>query len=301
MTAPLPIYPPSTLLLGAAGVGKTYSIATLLAAGLKVRLLATEPSAPNRVLAACEERNISADRFDWQFVSPVVAGIQTLIDSAKLLGTLSLESIAKMPGGTGIAKQQSVRWIEFLQAIGSFTSARTGELLGDATEWGDDTAFVIDNLTGMSMMARALIIGAKPNPSPGEWGTMQSAIYDVLVKLTSDCKCFFVLLSHVEKETNEITGIQNLMASTLGAKLAPKLPGRFTNVIYARKAQDGAGLKFLWSTAEAGVDTKNGDMPISNSLAPDFALVIAAYRKQLASLTAPSASPQTASAKPTAA
>ena len=54
--------PPSTLLIGPGGTGKTTSLVTLLAEGLHVRMLATEPSAPNRVLEECAKRKISSEQ-----------------------------------------------------------------------------------------------------------------------------------------------------------------------------------------------------------------------------------------------
>jgi hypothetical protein len=149
--------------------------------------------------------------------------------------------------------------------------------------------FAVDGLTGINTMSRALTVGLKPNPSPGEWGVMQGNILNLVRKLCADCKCFFTLIAHVERETNEITGGTNLTVSTLGAKLAPKLPPEFTNVVEARRV----GTNFSWSTATAGVDTKAGDLPIQEGLSPDFAPIIAAYRARAGITTTGAPSPQT--------
>jgi hypothetical protein len=279
MTSPL--HPPSTLLIGPAGTGKTSSLVTLLRAGIKVRMLATEGSAPNRVLTRCAELNIPNDGFDWKIVSPGIPSWGALIESAKVVNTMSLKDIADMKGG--IAKSDGTQWITMLNAIANFTSDRTGVSYGDATEWNDDTAFVFDGLTGINTMSRNLTVGLKPNPAPGEWGVMQGNILTLLNKLASDCKCFFICIAHVERENNEISGVSNITVSTLGSKLAPKLPPLFTSTIFTKRIAD----KFFWSTMENGVDTKNGDLPLSDSLQPDFSLIVETYRKGVKAASAP--------------
>lgn len=267
--------PPSTLVMGQAGAGKTTSLWSLLAEGLYVRMLATEPTAPNRVIEECKKRNVDFSRFDWQFISPSVPSWASLIESAKLVNTLSLKDLADMKGG--IARQDGGQWIKMLEAIADFKSDRTGQSLGDATEWGPDAAFVIDGLTGINTMSRNLTIGLKPNPSPGEWGVMQGNILNLIRKLCSDCKCFFVLISHVEREQNEITGQNNITVSTLGAKLAPKLPPEFTTVVNAKRE----GINFMWSTSAIGVETKQGDLPFADNLEPNFSPIVKAYFTRL--------------------
>ncbi len=282
-----PLNPPSTLLIGPAGTGKTTSLVTLLKAGLKVRMLATEPSAPNRVLAECAKQKIDSSNFDWHFVSPSVPSWDSLIQSATIVNTMTIKDIADMR--SGIAKPDGKQWLEMLNGIQSFKSDRNGAILGDATEWGADCAFVIDGLTGISTMSRNLTVGLKPNPAPGEWGIMQSNILNLITKLCADSKCFFVCIAHIEREMNELTGMSNVTVSTLGAKLAPKLPPQFTTVVLARRT----GEKFEWSTAASNTDTKNGDLPFSDGLPPSFEPIVEGFRTRLKAIAAP-AVPQTA-------
>lgn len=282
--------PPSTLLIGAGGTGKTTSICTLLAEGLSVRMIATETSAPNRVLEECRKRDISTVQFDWCFVSPSPPKWDTLIQSAQAVNVMSIKDIADMKGG--IAKQDGKQWITMLNNLANFKSDRNGVSHGDVTTWDENCALVIDGLTGVSTMSRNLTVGLKPNPAPGEWGIMQSNIQNLLLKLTSDCRCFFVLIGHVERETNELTGLSNITVSTLGAKLAPKLPPLFTNVVYAKRV----GTNFLWSTADTGVDTKSGDLPLSDTILPSFKPIVDSFRARLKA--AQPAPLQTANVKP---
>lgn len=273
--------PPSTLLIGPAGVGKTSSIKTLLAEGLNVAMLATESSAPNRVLEECKKASIDSSRFHWHFVPPSMPKWESLIKSAETVNTYDLKMMADMKGG--IAKQDGTQFIEFVKSLASFPNDRNGSSLGDVTELDNSWAFVIDGLTGLSTMSRNLTVGLKPNPSPGEWGVMQSNILTLMQKLTADCKCFFVTIAHVEREANEITGLTNLTVSTLGAKLAPKLPPLFTNVVYAKRQ----GPNFMWSTADSGVDTKNGDLPLADNLPPSFKPIVDSFRARLKAVEQP--------------
>lgn len=267
--------PPSTALMGPAGTGKTTALVTFLKMGLKVGMLATEPSAPNRVLEECRKAGIDDKNFHWKFVSPSPVGWNSLKESAKIVNTMTIKDIADMR--SGIAKSDGTQWIRMLEAIENFTSDRDGTVLGDATEWKSDCVFVIDGLTGVSEMSRNLTVGMKPNPSPGEWGIMQGNILALIRKMCSDCKCFFVLIAHVERENNELTGLNNITISTLGAKLAPKLPPLFTNVVLAKRQ----ATNFLWSTADSGVDTKNGDLPLSDTLLPSFEPIVTSYRNRI--------------------
>lgn len=272
--------PSSNLLIGPAGTGKTTSLVSFIEAGVRLRMLATEPSAPSRVIEEIKKRNLSIDFFDWHFVSPAVPTWDALIKSGEIVNAMSLKDIADMR--TGIAKPDGKQWIEMLKSIQNFVSDRTGQNLGDATEWGEDCAFAIDGLTGISTMSRNLTVGLKPNPAPGEWGVMQSNILTLMNKLAADCKCHLAVIAHVEREMSELTGMSSITVSTLGAKLAPKLPPLFTNVIYAKRLAN----VFVWSTADTGVDTKNGDLPLSDQLPPSFVPIVETYRARAKSAAA---------------
>ena len=280
------LHPPSTLLIGPGGTGKTTSISTLLAQGLTVLMIATEPTAPNRVLEVCAQRNINSSKFHWKHISPAPPAWGSLINSAELINTLTIKDLADLKGG--IAKQDGKQWITLLKSLQNFVSDRDGTVFGDCTGWDSSVALVIDGLSGVNEMSRNLTVGLKPNPAPGEWGVMQGNILNLIRKLCADCQCYLVVIAHVERENNELTGVSNITVSTLGAKLAPKLPPLFTNVVYAKRNL----ATFLWSTMEPGVDTKSGDLPLSDQLLPSFEPIFRSYNVRLASV-APTASVQT--------
>jgi len=247
-------------------------------------MLATESSAPNRVLEEARKRNIDSSRFDWQFISPTPPSWDSLLEKARIVNQLSLKDISDLKGG--IAKTQGKQFIAFIEAMNNFKSDRDGKSYGDVCDWDSNVVFVIDGLSGFSEMSRNLTVGWKPNPAPGEWGVMQSNILDVVRKLCSDLRCFFVCIGHIEREQNEITGMTNITVSTLGAKLAPKLPPLFTNVVLSKRITD----QFVWSVADSGVDTKPGDLPFKADLQQDFTPIVDAYRSRVKAVAQPALS-----------
>lgn len=275
--------PPSNLLMGPAGTGKTSALATYVECGVTVRMIATEPTAPARVLQHIHQRKLDPAMFDWQFISPAPGSWDALTESADIVSRLSLKDMADMR--TGIAKPDSKQWIKLLHACKNFISDKDGKEHGDVTMWTPAYALAIDGLTGINTMSRNLTVGLKPNPSPGEWGIMQNNILTLIGKLAADCECHFTCIAHVERESNELTGVSNITVSTLGAKLAPKLPPLFTNVIYAQRKLD----KFYWSTMTQGVDTKNGDLPLREDMPPSFRPIVESFLEKLKAMPAAAA------------
>lgn len=141
--------------------------------------------------------------------------------------------------------------------------------------YGLNRVIVIDSLTGLSLMAMNLVTGSKPVKNLSDWGIAIDNLERLLIKLCVDTKCHFVLLAHLEREVDEVTGGTSLMASTLGRKLAPKLPRFFSDVIHVKTA----GGKFTWATATSNVDCKTRNLPLGDNLAPSFVPVIASWRK----------------------
>ena len=83
------LHPSSSALIGPAGTGKTTSIVTFLESGIKVRMLATEPTAPNRVLDEIIKRKLNPDDFDYELISPAPPTWDALKTAGKMVkGTL---------------------------------------------------------------------------------------------------------------------------------------------------------------------------------------------------------------------
>jgi hypothetical protein len=102
--------------------------------------------------------------------------------------------------------------------------------------------------------------------------------------LCDNCPCHFVLIAHVERETDQVLGGVKLMVSTLGRALPPKIPILFSDVILAVRN----GTKWNWDTANAQADLKTRNLPVRSDNPPDFASIMAKWssRNQSTSVTA---------------
>ena len=216
------------------------------------------------------------------------------------IGTMGFEDIQKIKSGVGKTDTRQPA-MKLLNTLANFKCERTGVAFGDVTKWEDDRALVIDSLSGLSLISWMLTLGYKPAAHQGEWGVAMNFIEQLLLKISSDRKAFFIMNAHVEKELNEITGVAQIMASTLGRKLAPKIPRFFSEVVYAKRSiRDGKPL-FTWATVNATADLKNRSLPIATDLEQNFKPIVDAYRRRVALAAPPSPSAPQERAKETTA
>lgn len=282
---------PHTLLMAPAGAGKTTSLVTLALAGIDVFVIVTEPTGVDSLLDAWERHGLPLDggkdlgggiksgALHYSRITPAAAGWSALKDMGVRINNMSYKDLSELKSGIG--KDQMKQYPKLLQQCENFQCERTGDLFGDVTTWDASRALVFDSLSGVSLIILQHTVGFKPSPHQGEWGIAMSAVEMLVLKLSSDCNCFFVLTAHIEKEPDEITGMAKVAVSTLGRKLAPKLPRFFSEVVRARK--DGGG-KFLWATQDSEADLKNRALPSSANLEPSFKPIVEAYRRRVAAL-----------------
>ena len=269
------LQPPHCLLMGPAGSGKTTSLSTYARAGIECFVIVTEPTGVDSLLDAWEREKLDIKLLHYCVVAPASPGWQGLKDLGVRINAMSYKDISELKSGIG--KETMKQYPKLLQNLENFHDERTGKAFGDVTSWGDDRVLAVDSLSGLSLITLQHTVGFKPSPHQGEWGIAMSAVETLILKLSSDCQCFFVLTSHIEREPDEITGMSKVAVSTLGRKLAPKIPRFFSEVIRARK--DAAG-KFFWSTQDGEADLKNRGLKSGNNLEQDFAPIVEAYRKR---------------------
>lgn len=254
----------NVLLVGATGTGKTHSIRTLVEAGLEVFVVFTEPGM--EVLA-----DIPAENLHWRYIAPATPDWSDMLDSATKINRLSFKSLTDL---SDINKSKYTEFLELLTTLSNFKDDRTGKEYGPVDSWEPDRVLVVDSLSGLNIMAMNLVTGSKPVKSMADWGVAIDNLERLITKLCVDTKCHFVLTAHLERETDETTGGTSLMASTLGRKLAPKLPRFFSDVIHVKRE----GAKFLWSTASINVDLKARNLPLADNLPPTFKPIIESWR-----------------------
>lgn len=240
-------------------------------------MVITEPTGAESLHDAWERENLDPKFLHYTVIPPTTTGWSALREMGVKINNMNYKDLAEIRSGIG--KEHMKQWPVLIRNMENFHDHRTGELFGDVTTFGPDRALCLDSLSGLSLITLQNAVGYKPSPHQGEWGTAMSQVETVLLKLTSDCHCFFTLTSHIEREPDEITGMSKVSVSTLGRKLAPKIPRFFGEVIRARK--DPAG-KFLWATNDGEAELKNRALPSGNALPQDFTPIVNAYRRRLA-------------------
>jgi hypothetical protein len=275
---------PNILLLGDSGTGKTHALRTFLDVGITPFILFTEPGM--EVLG-----DIPEDKCHWHYCPPGRQDWSTMLTSQTAINTLTMDQLAKMPD---MSKAKYRQFLELLTQFQNFKCHRTGEEFGDVTEWNTDRALILDSMSGLNILAMDHVVGGKPVKSIQNWGVAMDGIEKLINKLTLDTYCPFVLTAHLERETDEITGGQQLMAATLGRRLAPRIPRFFSDVIQTVRI----GKEFSWTTVTANVTTKARNVPWDSGLPPSFTPLIEQWKSKGGRIHPTSSPPEPKQAQP---
>ena len=257
----------NVLLMGPAGTGKTYSIGRLVEMGLKVRYLALEPGLESLLGYFTDKGKPVPDNLAWHHVEGKKASFAELRENARKVNTMSFDALSKL-SDPNRSKYDALDKI--FAALNGFIDQRTGKNLGCADEWGTDCVLVMDGMAGLARAAMENVIGGKPVPNQAEWGLAQKNIEGMIHMITNQVRSHFVMLAHVERETDQVLGGTKIMLSSLGKALGPKLPPMFSDVILAARNND----KFTWDTGSSMADVKSRNLPINTSLPADFGAII---------------------------
>lgn len=268
----------NTVLMGPAGTGKTTSIATLVEAGVEVFYLQLEPGLESLIGYWKDKGKEVPENLHWHTVKAPQALFTELIDAARKVNTLTLDSLAKVQDPH---RSKHNQFIYLLEAMNNFKCDRTGKTYGSVGTWGPGRALVIDGLTGINNAAMKLTVGGKPVRSQSDWQIAQTQIENLLRPLTDNALCHFILIAHVDREKDEVMGGIKIMPSTLGKALAPKIPAMFSDVILTTRN----GTKWTWDTASALADVKARNLPIKSDNEQDFGLILKTWRNRMSALT----------------
>lgn len=263
----------NVLLQGESGVGKTHSIGTLVDAGLEVFYLCLDPGRESLHGYWTDKGKEIPDNLHWTTIRTLPQGFKELQDISEKINKFNFEMLTKL---VDPSKSKYDQHTQLLKALSNFHDERTGKDFGAVDHWGTDRVLVIDNLSGLSGIILKNVVGGKPVINQGEWGIAQGQVEVLLQMLTDGCRCHFVLLSHIEKELDEVNGGYKTMASTLGKKLAPKLPKMFSDVVLAERN----GATWSWSTTANGVTLKTRNLPLSDKITPSFGQIIEKWKKR---------------------
>ena len=266
-------FAPSVLLMGDINTGKTTAaVRSLVKLGIKVRYLACEPGFKD-ILG-----DIPPDMLAWNYVSPAQDDMNIVMDKVKLIMTNTDQQLKSMGG---VKKERHTQMLDLMKLCNNFIDLRTGESMGSAADWGHDVAFVVDGLSGLTMMAEKVKIGDKPFMEQNDYLAVQSMLRDTLNALVTNTKCIFVMTAHVEYEDDPVKGGKFLMPSTSGKALAPTIGRFFSDVILCEKAWDASRqtMSFWWNNVAPHAKLKARNLKWGDKLPADFAPLIEHWRK----------------------
>lgn len=204
------------LYIGDSGTGKTGSLASLVAAGYHLGILDTDngldilkayvkKEAPDNI------RNVRFETIRDEF-KPTRAGM--VVPSPKA----------------------------FTAAAALMTKWADDTVPG---EWGADTFFVLDSLTGLGKAAYEWAKGMNPtSKDPRQWYfAAQQATENVIAALTSESfRANVIVISHVTyKEMQD--GTVKGYASSIGSALGPTLPKYFNTLVCAERVGFGTNVR----------------------------------------------------------
>jgi hypothetical protein len=272
MTQPTTLPGVNVMLMGPSGTGKTHAIGTLVDAGIEVFYFAYEAGAET-LLGYFTDRGLPIpDNLHICTVRAPSASFLEMADAVRYVNTLSFEGLIKQ---VDPAKSKYNQLEQFLRNFNNVVDD-TGKAWGDVQTWDSSRALVIDGLTGLCDSAMKACIGGKFARDQKDWGLAQNIVEGILRKITSESRFHFILISHVERETDPNGGGLKLMASALGRALAPKLPAMFSDVILAKRI----GRDFWWDTEDPAADLKTRNLPISAKIPPTFAAIVEKWKSR---------------------
>jgi hypothetical protein len=272
---------PSIILEGEMGTGKTHSLQTLLAPGTgieKVIMMTNEAGFEDVV------GHIPASKLDWIYVPVAEGSFDGLIQMAKIINTQKPDAIQAMGG---INRHMYPQFDQILGYCNNFVGQRTGQNYGPVFKFPNNWCLWYESISALTEIAKNCAIGDKPFMEMRDYQMVQTMIKKFLNHLVFSTKCLFVATAHLERETNETTGMSELMVSTVGRKLAPMIPRFFSDVIITDRIdplgqQGTVRPDFTWATVKSGVRSKTRNLPWSTKLQPDFGPLLDNFRKRQA-------------------
>lgn len=265
----------NVLLMGPAGTGKTHALGSLVDSdpNLHVFLLALESGYESLYGYWTDRGKPIPDNLHVHQLASPKASFKELLEGAKKVNTFSLEALAKMQDPD---RAKHNRFVTLLEAMSDFPDDRTGKKFGSVDSWGTNRALAIDGMTGLGQCTMSLVVGGKPVRSQSDWGIAQDQLEKYLRMLTDGCRCHFVLISHVEREVDQVLGGTKLFVSTLGKALTPKIAPMFSDVILTVRE----GTKWTWDTSNPMADVKGRNLPFAAGQVPDFKTIMDKWKSR---------------------
>lgn len=270
-TSPLPGL--NVLLMGPSGTGKTHAIGTLVDSGIEVFYFAYEAGTESLLGYWTDRGQPVPKNLHITTVKAAQASFTEMADAARQVNQLSYDTLKKAIDPN---RSKYNQFEQFLRAFNNVTEDVTAAKFGAVDSWGTGRAIVVDGLTGMGDSVMKAVIGGKADRDQKDWGLAQNMLENAVRTLTSSCRCHFILIAHVERETDVVLGGSKISVSTLGKALPSKFPPMFSDVILSARV----GKEFYWDTENPQADVKSRNLPISAKNQPDFRTIVAKWKSR---------------------
>lgn len=264
---------PNIALLGPAGTGKTDSLGTLCDAGLEVFYLDLENGLESLLKHFTRQNKPIPANLHWHKIAPPKRDFKVFASAIDKVLKTSFKVLSEYEDPD---RSKYDAFYKLVSALGNFHDDRTDKDFGSVHEWEPTRVLAIDGLTGISSAAMSTVTGGKPVRSQRDWGVAQDMVETLLRMICDNCKCWFVLLGHVEMEPDIITGGMKIMAATLGKKLAPKIAPMFSDVVLTKRAET----RWTWDTLDPSADLKARNLPWASNQQQTFAPIVAEWQKR---------------------
>lgn len=251
------------LLMGPSGTGKTYSIGTAVETGLEVFYLGLEPGLETLIGYFSDHGKPLPPNLHWHYLQPKSLGFDDLIKSAEKVEKFDLKFLAS---SKDLQRSVNSQLVPFFSVLNNFTCQRDGKSYGNVSQWGTDRLLVIDSFSAITSIMWDAVVGGKVVKDVSEWGLVQTLEMNFLTRMTYGCNCHFILIAHVEREVDQITGLTKIMVAAPGKAINGQIPKFFSDVILSVREGD----KFYWDTASSQADVKTRNLPIQSKLPASF-------------------------------
>lgn len=267
---------PKVILMGQPGTGKTDAIRTLVEAGLKVFVVFTEPGM-EVLLDARRGRKVytCADGLHWRYHPVATPSWSDLELIAKLIHQFTYKQLTEQ---APLGREKYHAFMDVISTLGNLKCERCNTTFGpaDHLEPYNEWCIVNDSMSSLSLAALYSHIGNKPGVHPGEWGICMGNLERLFNKFAYDIPSMMVLTAHIEIEPSPDGGTK-LMVSTLGQKLAPKIPRAWSDCILAIRE----GENFKWSSTDPSSFLKTRNFDFSNNIPPTFVPLVQQWHKRI--------------------
>jgi hypothetical protein len=269
-----PQYPGfNVLLMGPSGTGKTYALKSLAATGLETFCLFLEPGLETLIGSYSDNGEKIPDNLHWHYIQPKSQGFDQLKKTSSDIGTYDLAGLTKMKD---MKRSLNNQMTDMYTVLSDFPDQKTGKKFGPVDSWSNGCVLAVDSLSALIRMAFDMQVGTKPVRDMSDWGIVQQVLMSFLHKITSGCICNFVLIAHVERETDMVLGGNKITVSVPGKAIAATFLQPFSDVILAGRS----GAEWSWDTASSQADVKTRNLPIQSKLPADFGAIYEKWKSR---------------------